>query len=213
MSENNAVTKEELKEILAEMAKGFHKGLEKMSQEFRGDLAVTNQNVAALDSKVDTLTGMNEGFQRDLAETNQNVAVLARKVDANEQKLDRLSEKVDNNEHKLETFRVEVMARFDVADEKHSNLVKAIFALREGMDAQFQELRESQSKILTGMDPVMREHEIIRHEQISLGVIQDRHTRDIESLKKHVGLERSNDNHNTNRKGKKPGLGRKKKSK
>jgi len=136
MAENNAVTKEELKEVMAEMRQDFRQGL---------------------------------------AETNQNVVELRHKVDANEQK--------------HETFRAERLARFDVADQKHDAVVNAIFAHEKKTDAQYEELRGMLSKLMTAMDPQTRELEIIRHEQLSLGVIQDRHGRDIDAIKKHLELE------------------------
>lgn len=186
MSENNAVTKEELKEILAEMAKELH--------------AETTAQFDAADKKTATrFEDMEKKNAARFEEINQNVATLSRKVDANDQK--------------LEVFRGEFMARFDSADIKHSTVVTEIFKFRRDMDAREQKNQETQSQLLTGMDKVMKELENHRVERISLGVIQDRHTRDIEALKKHVGLEPSNDNLNTNRKGKKPSLGRKKKSK
>ncbi len=44
----------------------------------------------------------------------------------------------------------------------------------------------------------MKEQEIIRHEQISLGVIQDRHTKEIEDIKQHLGAEDKNGKRQTN---------------
>ncbi|MGH7456903.1 MAG: hypothetical protein ACRENG_36470, partial [bacterium] len=152
MAENNAVTKEELKEVVEELRQEFRQGL---------------------------------------AETNQNVLALGHKVDGLEHKVDGLEHKVDANDQKLEAFRAETLARFDVVDKKHDEVVQAIFAHQKKTDTQYEELRGMISKLMTGMDPVMKEHEIIRHEQISLGVIQDRQGRDIEAIKKHLGLEGS----------------------
>lgn len=159
MPENNAVTKEELKEVV-----------EELRQEFRQGLAETNQNVLEIRHKVDG---------------------LERKVDANDQK--------------LEAFRAETLARFDVVDKKHDEVVQAIFAHQKKTDAQYEELHGMLSKLMTGMDAEMKEHEILRQEQISLGVIQDRqggdldlHRRDIEAIKKHLGLNGNNGNHRKN---------------
>lgn len=125
MAENNAVTKDELKEVVEELRQEFRQGL---------------------------------------AETNQNVLVIRHKVDG-------LEHKVDANEKKHEAFRAETLARFDVVDKKHDEVVQAIFAHQKKTDAQYEDLRGMISKLMTGMDPVMKEHEIIRHEQLSLGVV------------------------------------------
>jgi chromosome segregation ATPase len=162
MAENNAVTKEELKEVVDELR-----------QEFRQGLAETNQNVLELRHKVDG---------------------LEHKVDGLEHKVDGLEQKVDANDRKLEAFRAETLARFDVVDAKHDAVVKAILEHQQKTDAQFEEVRGMLSKLMTGMDAQMKEHEILRHEQISLGVIQDRQGKDIEAIKKHLGLEGSNGN-------------------
>jgi len=146
MAENNAVTKEELKEVVDELRQEFRQGL---------------------------------------AKTNQNVLVIRHKVDG-------LEHKVDANEEKHEAFRAETLVRFDVFDAKHDAVVKAILDHQKKTDAQYEELRGMISKLMTGMDPVMKEHEIIRHGQLSLGVIQDRQGRDIEAIKKHLGLEGNN---------------------
>lgn len=186
MNENNALTKEELKEILAEMAK-------ELRAETAAQFEAADKRTAARFEELESKNAARfEGI-------NQNVAALSRKVDANDQK--------------LEAFRAEFMARFDSADIKHSNVVTEIFKLRRDMDAREQKNQETQSQLLTGMDKVMKELENHRVERISLGVIQNRHTKDIESLKRHVALERSNDDHDASRKGKKPGPSRKKKSK
>lgn len=139
MIEINAVTKEELKEILAEMAK-------KLRAETAAQFDSADKKTAAR-----------------FEEINQNVAALSRKVDANDQK--------------LEAFRADFMARFDSADIKHSNVVTEIFKLRRDLDAREQKNQETQSKLLTGMDKVMKELENRRVERLSLGVIQDRHTK------------------------------------
>jgi hypothetical protein len=72
------------------------------------------------------------------------------------------------------------------------------------LEAQRKEYHETHSKLLTGMDNVMKELEDHRIERISLGVIQDRHTKEIEAIKKHIGLESSNGNGQGNAKAKKP---------
>jgi hypothetical protein len=108
------------------------------------------------------------------------------------EKVDGLEHKVDANDWKLEAFRAETLARFDVVDAKHDAVVKAIVEHQQKTDAQYEKVRGMLSKLMTGMDAEMKEHEILRHEQISLGVIQDRQGRDIEAIKKHLGL-KSND--------------------
>jgi hypothetical protein len=132
MAENNAVTKEELQEVMAEMRQEFRQGL---------------------------------------AETNQNVLALRHKVDVNAQK--------------FEAFRDETL-------KKHDEVVKAIFAHQNKTDAQHEELRQMYSKMLTGMDKVMKDLDNHRVERLSLGAIQDRQGRDIEAIKKHLGLESNN---------------------
>jgi len=132
MAENNAVTKEELKEVMAEMRQEFRQGL---------------------------------------AETNQNVLALRHKVDANEKK--------------FEAFRDETL-------KKHDEVVKAIFAHEKKTDAQYEDLRQTQSRLLTGMDKVMKELENHRIERMSLGAIQDLHGSEIEAIKKHLGFENNN---------------------
>lgn len=146
MAENNAVTKEELKEVV-----------EELRQEFRQGLAETNQNVLAIGHKVDGVELKVDGLEL--------------KVDGLEHKVDGLEHKVDANEKKHEAFRAETLARFDVVDKKHDEVVQAIFAHQKKTDAQYEDLRGMISKLMTGMDPVMKEHEIIRHEQLSLGVV------------------------------------------
>jgi predicted nuclease with TOPRIM domain len=176
MAENNAVTKEELKEVVDELR-----------QEFRQGLAETNQNVLELRHKVDGLEHKVDGLEH-------KVDGLEHKVDGLEHKVDGLEHKVDANDRKLEAFRAETLARFDVVDAKHDAVVKAILDHQKKTDAQFEEVRGMLSKLMTGMDAQMKEHEILRHEQISLGVIQDRQGKDIEAIKKHLGLEGSNGN-------------------
>ncbi len=39
---------------------------------------------------------------------------------------------------------------------------------------------------------MVKEQEVIRHEQLSLGVIQDRQGKDIATIKKHLGLNGNN---------------------
>jgi hypothetical protein len=62
-----------------------------------------------------------------------------------------------------------------------------IWAQNKKIDDQYRYFQESHSKLLTGMDAMMKEQEIIRHEQLSLGAIQDRHTKEIEEIKQHLG--------------------------
>jgi len=79
-----------------------------------------------------------------------------------------------------------------------------ILALDRKVDAHHQEFDEKQSRLLTGMDKVMKELENHRNERLRLGAIQNRHTQEIEAIKKHIGLESSNGNGQGNAKAKKP---------
>jgi hypothetical protein len=151
MNENNAVTKEELKEILTEMAK-----------ELRAETAA------------------------QFEEFEQKTAA-----------------RFDATDRKMETMRLE--------------LLDAIRAQGEAQDAKIEmasrRFEEYYSKLLTGMDKVVKELDNHRVERLSLGAAQNRLEKQIEAIAKHLGIENSNGDPNANRKGKKPRSGRKRKLK
>jgi hypothetical protein len=140
MSENNAVTKEELIEILAEMAK-----------ELRTETAA----------------------------------------------------QFDEMKRNMATIRLE--------------LLDAIRTQGEAQDAKIEmasrRYEESHSRLLTGMDKVVKELDNHRVERLSLGAAQSRLEKQIEAIAKHLGIKNSNGNHNENSKEKKPRSDKKRKSK
>ncbi len=151
MSENNAVTKEELKEILAEMAK-----------ELRAETAAQFDDM------------------------KRNMAAQFGVTD-----------------RKMEKMRLE--------------LLDAIRTQGEAQDAKIEmasrRYEESHSRLLTGMDKVMKELDNHRVERLGLGAAQNRLEKQIEAIAKHLGIKNSNVNHNGNSKEKKPRSGRKRKPK
>jgi uncharacterized protein YoxC len=201
MAENNAVTKEELKEILAEM-----------TQEFQRDLTETNQNVAGLTQNVAGLTQNVAGLTQNVAGLTQNVAGLTQNVTGLTQKVAGLTQNVELQGKQLEEFRAETAARFDEADKKHAKVIDKIFALEDKMDAQYREFHETHAKLITGMDAMMKEHETIRYEQVSIGAIQDRQQREINGIKQNLGIDNKSNKSRVNSPKKKQSTRRRKKS-
>jgi hypothetical protein len=139
MNENNAVTKDELKEILAEMVKEL---------------------------RAETVARFEEMEKR------------------NATRFEEMEKKTDNR-------HAELLGMMRTQSDM-------IWAQNKKIDDQYRYFQESHSKLLTGMDAMVKEQEIIRHEQLSLGAIQDRHTREIADIKQQLGAAGKNGKRPTN---------------
>lgn len=127
MSENNAVTKDELKEILAEMAK-----------ELRAETAAQFDTA---DQK--TATRFEDMEKKNAARFEEMEKKNATRFEKREEKTDKRHAEL------LEMMR----AQSDM-----------IWAQNKKIDDQYRYFQESHSKLLAGMDAMMKEQEIIRHE-------------------------------------------------
>ncbi len=173
MSENNAVTKDELKEILAEMVK-----------ELRAETAA---QFDAADKKTAAR------FEESERKTAARFEEMEKKNEA----------RFDATDRKMETMRLELLDAIRIQGEAQDAKIEMVSRRYE----------ESHSKLLTGMDKVMKELENHRVERLSFGAAQNRLERQIKAIANHLGIKNSNGNHNGNGKGKRPGSGRKRKSK
>jgi hypothetical protein len=168
MNENNAVTKEELKEILAEWAK-------EMRTETAAQFDDMKRNMATM--RLELLDAIRtQGEAQDA-----KIEMASRRY---EESHSRLLTGMDKVVKELDNHRVERLA-----------------------------LSAAQNRLERQIQAIAKELENHRGERLALGAAQNRLERQIKAIAKHLGIKNVNGNDNGNRKSKRPDSAKKRKSK
>lgn len=166
MAENNAVSKEELREIMAEMR-----------QEFRQEL---------LEFRAETIARFEESEKKTASRFDEFEKKTTARFEESERKT---AARFDKTDEVIAAMYNELRQMIQTQTEMTRAQSDIIMAQNKKIDDQYRYFQESHSSLLTGMDAMMKEHEKIRLDHLSLGAIQDRHTREIEAIQKHLGLD------------------------
>jgi hypothetical protein len=196
MAENNAVTKDELKEILAEMTKDLRA---ETAARFEESERKTAARFKELEQK--TAARFEESERKTAARFEESERKTAARFEESERKTAARFDKTDEVIAMVYNELRKMMQDQTAMTRAQSNM---IIAQNQKIDDQYRYFQESHSRLLTGMDAMMKEHEKIRLDHLSLGAIQNRHTREIEAIQLHLGIVGKNDPNGKNSGKKKP---------